>query len=44
MIVGDGSLADGHLEVDGKIIYQMNDFSVRLADDEPTLRSESTSR
>ena len=22
-------LADGHLEVDGKIIYQMNDFSIR---------------
>ena len=22
--------ADGHLEVDGKVIYQMNDFSIRL--------------
>lgn len=25
-------LADGHLEVDGRIIYQMHDFSIRLAD------------
>ena len=24
-------VADGHLEVDGKVIYQMNDFSIRLA-------------
>jgi 3-hydroxymyristoyl/3-hydroxydecanoyl-(acyl carrier protein) dehydratase len=24
-------VADGHLEVDGKLIYQMNDFSIRLA-------------
>ena len=23
--------ADGHLEVDGKVIYQMNDFSIRVA-------------
>ena len=24
-------VADGHLGVDGKVIYQMNDFSIRLA-------------
>jgi 3-hydroxymyristoyl/3-hydroxydecanoyl-(acyl carrier protein) dehydratase len=24
-------VADGHLRVDGKVIYQMNDFSIRLA-------------
>ena len=25
-------MADGHLRVDGKVIYQMNDFSIRLAE------------
>ncbi len=25
-------LADGHLEVDGKIIYQMHDFAIGLSD------------
>ena len=23
-------VADGHLQVDGKVIYRMNDFSIRL--------------
>jgi 3-hydroxymyristoyl/3-hydroxydecanoyl-(acyl carrier protein) dehydratase len=26
-------VADGHLQVDGKVIYKMNDFSIRLVDD-----------
>ena len=30
-MIGHGLLvADGHLQVDGKVIYKMNDFSIRL--------------